>query len=114
MTDQLAKRDGIFRKFNVERTDGTDRKPGDKHFNCVYFVLDISHDKFAAPALMAYADACEKELPELASDVRDMAQVNRLETGLEVDPDDGNHEFPPPCYRPIVKLAMESKKARTP
>ena len=113
MTDQLAKRDGIFRKFNVERTDGTDRKPGDKHFNCVYFVLDISHDKFAGPALMAYADACEKELPELARDVRDLAKVNRIENGIGGE-DGGGGTFPPPCYRPIVKLAMESKKARTP
>jgi hypothetical protein len=102
----MPKRDGIYRKFEVNRTDGTDQKPGDKHFNCAYFVLDISHDKFAGPALLAYAAACEKEMPELAADVRDMAKVNRIENGLEDPP---SSEFPPPCYRPIVALAMESK-----
>ena len=109
----MAKRDGIYRKFDVRRTDGTDQHPGDKHFNCVYFVLDISHDKFAGPALAAYADACEAELPELAKDLRDLVKVNRMETGLDEDPHPGS-TFPPPFYRPIVKLAMESAKARNP
>lgn len=41
-----------------------------KHYGCEYFVLDLAHDKFAAPALEAYADACEKEYPLLAADIR--------------------------------------------
>lgn len=102
----MAKRDGIFRKFEVHRTDGTDQKPGDKHFNCVYFVLDVSHDKYAYKALLAYADECEADLPELASDLRSLASVNGLETG-RIERSAGS-KFPPPCYAPIVKLAMES------
>jgi hypothetical protein len=102
----MAKRDGVFRKFNVSRTDGTDQKPGDKHFNCVYFVLDISHDRFAAAALRAYAKACQIEMPELAKDVADLATVNEIETGVaSVTP----KQFPPACYGPVVKIAMETK-----
>ena len=61
---------GLYRKFEVNRTDGSDA-PGGKHHGCEYFVLDITHDKFAAPALLAYADACESEYPELATDLRE-------------------------------------------
>ncbi len=60
---------GLYRKFEVNRTDGTSG-PGQKHYGCEYFVLDLSHDKFAAPALKAYADACEQEYPLLAADIR--------------------------------------------
>lgn len=56
-------------KYRVERTDGSSRPEG-KHAACPYFVLDLTHDKFAAPALLAYADACEAEYPLLAADVR--------------------------------------------
>ncbi len=107
----MAKRDGVFRKFDVRRTDGTDQKPGDKHFNCVYFVLDVSHDKFAAAALRAYAEACHDELPELAGDVEDLAIVNELETGTQLTglQTELLKSFPPACYRPVVKIAMESR-----
>ena len=106
----MPKRDGIFRKFSVSRTDGADQKPGDKHFNCVYFVLDISHDKFAGPALKAYAEACRKELPELSADLVDLVNVNELETGVRKKAPGEVGLFPPPCYRPIVKLAMETNQ----
>lgn len=33
------------------------------------FVLDLNHDRFARPALIAYAAACQDEYPELASDL---------------------------------------------
>lgn len=56
-------------KYKVERTDGS-TQPGGKHAACPYFVLDLVHDKFAATALRAYADACEAEYPLLARDVR--------------------------------------------
>jgi hypothetical protein len=59
---------GLYKKFNVERVDGSSG-PGGKHENCEYFVLDIKHDKFAIPAMAAYADACEYEYPELAEDI---------------------------------------------
>jgi hypothetical protein len=51
---------GIFGKFNVTRTDGKDA-PGEKHENCWYFCLDATHDPHAKPALLAYADSCEKD-----------------------------------------------------
>ncbi len=60
---------GIYHKFNVERTDGTDQ-PGGKHHGCRYFVLDLDHDKCAKPAMAAYAEACESEYPALAADLR--------------------------------------------
>ena len=60
---------GLYEKFRVERVDGRSGS-GEKHDGCVYFVLDITHDLFAAPALVAYADACESEYPDLARDLR--------------------------------------------
>lgn len=60
---------GLYGKFVVKRTDGLSEY-GMKHYGCEYFVLDLMHDKFAAPALKAYADACEKEYPLLAADIR--------------------------------------------
>lgn len=59
-------------KYRVERTDGS-TKPGGKHAACEYYVLDFQHDKFAKPALVAYADACAAEFPLLAADLRKKA-----------------------------------------
>lgn len=59
---------GIYEKFIVNRTDGTD-KPGEKHENCRYFVLDLDHDKFAIPAIKAYAEACSEEYPVLSKEL---------------------------------------------
>lgn len=59
---------GLYQKFTVTRTDGSSRK-GKKHARCEYFVLDLKHDKFAVPALQAYARACRKEYPELSKDL---------------------------------------------
>jgi len=67
MIDKTKK--GIYRKFTVTRTDGTDA-PGRKHDGCRYFVLDLDHDRYAGPALQAYADACAEEYPVLAADLR--------------------------------------------
>lgn len=67
MTD---KDQGIYEKFTVIRNDGKS-EPGQKHFGCQYFVLDITHDPFAKAALLAYADACEDEYPLLAQDIRE-------------------------------------------
>jgi len=63
---------GLYRKFTVERTNGSSG-PGGKHEHCDYFVLDWMHDKFAVPAALAYAKACEAEYPELARDLRERA-----------------------------------------
>ncbi len=60
---------GIYNKFHIERTDGKSA-PGEKHHGCGYFVLDLTHDPHAIPALRAYADACEAEYPLLAADLR--------------------------------------------
>lgn len=56
---------GLYRKYDVQRLD--DKKG--KHKNCEYYVLDLNHDKFAAPALRAYAEHCKREYPELAKDL---------------------------------------------
>lgn len=64
-----AKQQGVFHKFNVARTDGSDA-PGGKHHGCRYFVLDVDHDAHAAAALSAYARACESTHPALAADLR--------------------------------------------
>lgn len=47
---------GLYRKFWVERTDGQSA-PGRKHDGCEYYVLDLTHDPLAVPALGAYAAA---------------------------------------------------------
>ncbi len=60
---------GIFDKFVVGRVDGSS-EPGGKHADCDYFVLDVTHDPFAIPALRTYANACESEYPLLAGDLR--------------------------------------------
>ena len=60
---------GLYNKFIVYRADGSS-KSGSKHEKCDYFVLDLQHDKFSGPALLAYADACEGEFPVLATDLR--------------------------------------------
>lgn len=65
-----AEEQGLFRKFEVRRVDGSDA-PGGKHFGCRYFVLDVDHDPHARAALTAYADACEPTHPNLARDLRE-------------------------------------------
>jgi hypothetical protein len=67
MSDADTKR-GLYRKFHVERL----HDPARKHRGCRYYVLDLEHDHFAAPALRAYADACEATYPALAVDLRAM------------------------------------------
>lgn len=59
---------GMFRKFEVRRVDGSDQ-PGGKHHGCRYFVLDLNHDQHAPAALRAYAAACRATHPQLANDI---------------------------------------------
>jgi hypothetical protein len=59
---------GLYNKFRVERVDGQS-EPGRKHDGCDYFVLDLTHDPHAAPALKAYADSCRAQYPLLAADL---------------------------------------------
>lgn len=61
---------GLYQKFYVERTDGSSFI-GEKHEGCDYFVLDMTHDKYAKSAIAAYASACESEYPLLAADLRE-------------------------------------------
>lgn len=68
---------GVYRKFHVERTDGSSL-PGGKHEHCEHWVLDLQHDPFAVPALRAYADACRAGYPLLAADLD--AKIAALES----------------------------------
>jgi len=72
---------GIYEKFVVTRTDGSS-EPGGKHEHCRYFVLDISHDPFAIPALRAYAEACAAESPVLSVELHTLvsAQLKAAES----------------------------------
>lgn len=68
---------GLYRKFTVRRTDGTDA-PGQKHDQCTYFVLDMDHDKHAIPALRAYAKSCKASHPHLARDLEAVCDGNNM------------------------------------
>lgn len=68
---------GLYRKFDVRRTDGSDG-PGGKHDQCSYFVLDMTHDKHAIPALRAYARSCKAKHPALARDLEAICDGNTL------------------------------------
>jgi hypothetical protein len=59
---------GLYGKYRVERTDGKSA-PGEKHYGCQYFVLDLDHDPHARAALAAYRDSCKAEYPRLAADL---------------------------------------------
>lgn len=63
-----AEAQGLFRKFNVSRVDGSD-SPGEKHHGCEYFVLDVDHDAHAPAALRAYAHACKDTHPVLSQEL---------------------------------------------
>jgi hypothetical protein len=64
---------GLYDKFLVKRTDGKHRA-GQKHHRCRYVVLDVTHDKNAAPALRAYANAVDEDgFHALAKDLHDLA-----------------------------------------
>ncbi len=67
---------GLYEKFHVFRCDGSSR-PGEKHENCQYFVLDLDHDPHALPALEAYANSCRGAYPALADDL-EAARLARL------------------------------------
>ena len=63
-----AEQQGLFRKFEVNRVDGSDQ-PGGKHFGCRYYVLDLTHDQHAPAAMRAYAAECRSTHPHLADDI---------------------------------------------
>lgn len=59
----------LYRKYRVTRIDDATGK----HDGCEFFVLDWMHDRFAVPAIRAYADACAAEFPLLATELRYLA-----------------------------------------
>jgi hypothetical protein len=61
------KSQGLIGKFRIERVDGTDAEGG-KHHGCNYFVLDLTHDEHAIPALQSYADSARAAGYELLAD----------------------------------------------
>lgn len=64
----MADQPGLYDKYIVKRTDGSDG-PGAKHDGCEYFILDLTHDPHARRALIAYANSCQAERPQLADDI---------------------------------------------
>lgn len=64
-TTKSAEQQGVFRKFEVRRMDGSD-VPGGKHHGCRYFVLDLDHDKHAPAAMRSYGIACAETYPQLS------------------------------------------------
>jgi hypothetical protein len=75
---------GLYEKFRVERTDGTSA-PGEKHDGCQYFVLDVTHDPFAIPALKAYIAACRPAYPALATDLDHLLHPQTRQPGESFD-----------------------------
>jgi len=65
------KNTGMYRKYEVKRLNDETGKLKD----CEFFVLDLDYDKFAVPALKAYAEACKKEYPKLAADIESKLYV---------------------------------------
>lgn len=61
-------------KFIVRRRDGTDATGG-KHNGCQYFVLDITHDQHAIPALRAYSSSARNDGYKLLADDLDAMAV---------------------------------------
>ena len=77
-----SEQQGLFRKFDVRRTDGSDQ-PGSKHHGCRYFVLDVDHDAYASAALTAYAAVCETTHPELARDLREKWSTSAVQAASQ-------------------------------
>ena len=77
---------GLYKKFYVRRTDGSDAKGG-KHEGCVYYVLDLTHDKHAVPAIRAYAESARddgydllaNDLETKADDIEEIARIEGRE-----------------------------------
>ena len=67
---------GIYEKFHVLRTDGRSA-PGEKHYGCRYWVLDLDHDPHAISALVAYAKSCAETHPLLSAEL--LAKLTELE-----------------------------------
>lgn len=75
----------IYHKYNVVRVDNAETDPESKHFGgCFLFVLDVDHDPFARKAIAAYAEACHRTHPDLASALRgELITRDRAERGAQ-------------------------------
>ena len=115
-----AEQQGLFRKFTVTRTDGSDG-PGGKHYGCEYFVLDVAHDPHAKAALSAYADAVGATHPQLAADMRQryecaapqpaaLPELSDAEIGRLVDRMDNTHDSDLLKFARAVIAAMKGKQ----
>ncbi|WLE60268.1 hypothetical protein GIY62_06295 [Burkholderia plantarii] len=70
---------GLYRKYEVKRADGSDA-PGGKHHGCEFFVLDLTHDAHAPAAMIAYARSAAASHPQLAADI-----ISRFDVGDTAD-----------------------------
>lgn len=59
---------GLYRKYELHRVS----ENGDRRYQVTdpFFVLRYTTDPHASAALLAYADACEADSPQLATDLR--------------------------------------------
>ena len=74
---------GLYEKFTVQRTDGSSQ-PSGKHAGCNYFVLDMTHDQHALPALAAYAESCADDYPQLAAELKQAVAARTLKNNMFV------------------------------
>lgn len=65
---------GLYKKFEVYRTDGRDQLGGDRA-GARYIVLDLTYDKHSRAALLAYADAVAVDYPVLAVEMKALADA---------------------------------------
>jgi hypothetical protein len=100
---------GLIGKFAVARVDGSDA-PGGRHEGCRYFVLDMTHDRHAIPALRAYAESCEADgYLELGKDLRSAANELEAATTPAAAAPAPDQESPAPASTKIDRLVEESK-----
>lgn len=99
---------GLYRKYHVERLND---KTG-KHANCLYYVLDLDHDKHSAAALLAYADSCEADYPTLAFDLRHTAAATARKLGVSLN--ERRDEAPRPFVFERNTIMDADGKAYTP
>ena len=90
-----AEEQGLFRKFEVRRTDGSS-EPGGKHEHCRYFVIDMDHDQHAPAALLAYSTSCSKTHPLLAAELRDEMHERALQMLVDQAQELGLYDTPLP------------------
>lgn len=72
-TAEDKKFEGLDDRYLVTRVDGRSEK-GKKHHGCQYFVLDLTHDRYAMSAIEQYGMACMNEYPMLATDLFQIMQ----------------------------------------